>query len=342
MKVAIIGASGYTGAELLRLLHGHKQAEILFLTSQTNLDLSIASIYPHLLSIYENKFVAIKDVLDHAADVDVIFTALPHGHAMEIGKALSKFQTKLIDLGADYRFSDSDVYEKWYKVKHTHPNSGAVFGLCDIYKEQIKSAKIVANPGCYPTASILALHPLLKADLIETDSIIIDASSGTTGAGRGLKLSSHFSEVFENFTAYGVASHRHTPEIETYLSKSSGNQVTLTFTPHLLPIARGILATSYAKLKSGVSSEEIKKAYTLYKDRQFIRVLGNVSPSTKNVRGSNYIDIGWFIDSRTNTIIVLSAIDNLIKGASGQAIQNMNIMFDLEENTGLDFVPIYP
>jgi N-acetyl-gamma-glutamyl-phosphate reductase len=342
MKISIIGASGYTGAELLRLLHNHPKAEILHLSSETNADIPISEIYPHLLNIYKEKFVSIKHIIDNAKDSDLIFTALPHGHAMEIGKSIEKLKTRMIDLGADYRFQDSGIYEQWYKVKHTHPNSGAVYGLSELNFEKIKTAKILANPGCYVTASILALHPLLKAGLIETDSIIVDAASGTTGAGRSPKLSNHFSEVFENFTAYGIASHRHTPEIEAYLSLSANEKINITFTPHLLPIARGILATCYAKAKKGISEQDLENAFSVYKDKQFIRLLGNVSPAVKNTRGSNYADIGWFIDKRTNRILVLSALDNLVKGASGQAVQNMNIMFGFSENTGLDLVPVYP
>ncbi|WP_424244789.1 N-acetyl-gamma-glutamyl-phosphate reductase [Elusimicrobium posterum] len=343
MKISIIGASGYTGAELLRLLHSHPQAEIKYLSSETSAGEAVCSLYPHLSKIYKDNFVTMQTIKDKADESDVIFVALPHGHAMAIGKELENSKAKIIDLGADYRFSNPKTYEAWYKIAHAHQNSGAVYGLCELYADKIKNAKILANPGCYVTASILALYPLLKAGLIKSDSIIVDAASGTSGAGRALKLGSHFSEVFENFSAYGVAGHRHTPEIEEHLSLAAGREVTISFTPHLLPMVRGILATCYASLNDGVTAENIADAYGIYKENYFIRTLGvGALPATKNVRGSNFADIGWHIDKRTNRIIVLSAIDNLVKGASGQAVQNMNIMFGLDEKTGLDNVPLYP
>ncbi|MDR2709549.1 MAG: N-acetyl-gamma-glutamyl-phosphate reductase [Elusimicrobiota bacterium] len=342
MKVSIIGASGYTGVELLRILHNHPNVEILFLSSQTKEDISIDKIYPHLLKVYENKFVSQQKLLDAAEQTDVIFTALPHGHSLAIGKLLQATKTKLIDLGADYRFCDESIYEKWYKLEHTHKNSGAVFGLSELNYEAIKNAKILANPGCYPTASILSLYPLIKADLIDVDTIIIDAASGTTGAGRQLRLSSHFSEVFENFTAYGVTNHRHTPEIEMFLASAFSKNITITFTPHLVPMARGILTTAYAKIKNGVTLQNLNDAYKIYADKYFIRLIGQNSPATKNTRGSNFVDIGWFLDERTNRVVALAALDNLVKGASGQAVQNMNIMFNFPQETGLNFSPVYP
>lgn len=341
IKIAIVGASGYTGAELLRILANHPQAQIVYLSSESKSGIPLSQIYPHLLSVYKDNFVPMQTVLDNAKDLDLVFTALPHGHSIKIAKAVLPF-ARMIDLGADYRFSDIKTYEAWYKVSHDHPGSGAVYGLCELYAPKIKQARLVANPGCYTTASILSLHPLLKAGLIETDSIVISAASGTTGAGRALKLSSHFSEVFENFSAYGVASHRHTPEIEEQLSISAGEKIALTFTPHLAPMARGILADCYGQAKSGVGYGDIKKAFEIYGDKPFIRLLGNVSPSTKNTRGSNFVDLGYFLDERTGRVIVLAALDNLVKGASGQAVQNMNLMFGVDEQTGLGFAPIYP
>jgi len=343
LKISIIGASGYTGAELLRVLHHHKKAEIKYLTSETNAGASVSSIYPHLAEIYKQNFVDMKTVVKNADESDVIFVALPHGHAMSVGKELAKNKVKIIDLGADYRFADSAVYEAWYKIPHTHKDAGAIYGLPELYADKIKNAKILANPGCYTTASILALTPLLKAGLVQTENIIVDAASGVSGAGRALKLSSHFSEVYENFSAYGVTNHRHTPEIEEHLSAAAGTEIKISFTPHLAPIVRGILATCYANLKPNVKPEDIAAAYDIYKGKPFVRVLGlGASPATKNVRGSNYIDIGWHIDKRLNRVVVLSALDNLVKGASGQAVQNMNLMFGLDEKTGLDDVPLYP
>ncbi|MDR2772297.1 MAG: N-acetyl-gamma-glutamyl-phosphate reductase [Elusimicrobiota bacterium] len=342
MKIGIIGASGYTGVELLRLLHNHPKAEVVYLTSQSNDSKPASLIYPHLDSLYEHNFVTLDDVVKNISSLDLIFTALPHGHAMAIGKLIAGGTTRLIDIGADYRFKDYKIYEEWYKVEHTHKDHLAVYGLSELNYEQIKTAQIVANPGCYPTASILALYPLIKNGLIENSTIIVDAASGTSGAGKALKNSYLFSEVFENFSPYGVTTHRHTPEIEEFLSLAAGERITITFTPHLVPMTRGILATCYAKLKPEVDEAKIAAAFKDYDNKHFIRVKKATPPSTKNTRGSNYADIGWFIDERTGRIIVFCAIDNLVKGASGQAIQNMNIMFGLDEKMGLELGPVYP
>lgn len=263
---------------------------------------------------------------------------------MKIGRQLKRHDTKIIDLGGDYRFKDIRVFEEWYKVKHEDPETKAVYGLTELYRGQVKDAKILANPGCYTTCSILALVPLLKAGLIETQGIIIDAKSGTTGAGRGLKLGSLYCSVNENFHAYGVAGHRHTPEIEQVYSEYAGKDVVIQFTPHLLPVDRGILATCYASLKNDVSEAQVQEAFAeMYADEYFIRLRGQgACPEIKNVRASNYVDIGWQIDKRTGRIIVMSVLDNLVKGAAGQAVQNMNVMFGIPENTGLTQLPIYP
>ena len=279
-----------------------------------------------------------------AKDSDFIFIALPHGHAMTVGKALAKTPVKIIDLGADYRFSDTKVYEAWYHVPHTHPDAPSVYGLAELNREAIKSAKIIGNAGCYTTASILALAPLVKNHLIQTNSIIIDAKSGTSGAGRSAKLDTHYPEFYDAFKAYGVATHRHTPEIEAALGKLNGSPIMLNFTPHLVPMSRGILATAYANLNEGVTPDAVSQAFeTTYATEPFVRLLGlNAYPNTKYVRGSNFIDIAWHIDERTGRVIVLSAIDNLVKGAAGQAVQNFNIACGYEETTGLKLVPMYP
>ena len=247
-------------------------------------------------------------------------------------------------MGADFRFSDTVVYENWYKVEHTYKNAPRVYGLAELYREEIKSAKIIGNAGCFTTASILALAPVVKHRLVEVDSIIVDAASGVSGAGRGLKLGNHFPELYDNFKAYGVATHRHTPEIEQALQDLGGEEVVINFTPHLVPMTRGILATCYAKLKDDVNSGIIEAAFQkIYGKEKFIRLLGlGGYPETKFVRGSNYCDIAWHIDERTNRIIILSAIDNLVKGAAGQAGQNLNIAAGFEESTALDVVPMYP
>ena len=247
-----------------------------------------------------------------------------------------------IDLSADYRIKNVDTYEKWYGIEHASPEfiKEAVYGLCEINREQIKKARLIANPGCYPTCSILTIYPLAKAGLIDMDTLIIDAKSGVSGAGRGAKVANLYCEVNESIKAYGVASHRHTPEIEEQLGYACNQEVLLNFTPHLVPMNRGILVTAYAKLKAGVSKEDVAKAYQCYDDEYFVRVLNSgVLPEVRNVKASNFVDINYKIDSRTNRIIMMGAMDNLVKGAAGQAIQNMNIMFGLDEKAGLLLAP---
>ena len=344
MKVSIIGATGYTGAELLRLLASHPQAEVVHITSESQTGAGICSIYPHLKGFYNKTLSSMKDIRQIAEESDVVFIGLPHGHAMAAGKTIREGGAKIIDLGADYRFTDTSVYEKWYKLPHTHMDAGAVYGLTELYREQVRTADIVGNPGCYTTASILALAPLVSHTLIDPDSIIVDAASGVSGAGRGHSLTTHFSETSENFQAYGVAGHRHTPEIEQALTGFAGRPVLINFTPHLVPMVRGILATSYAKLEADATEARIAEAYqAFYSSEFFVRLLGKGGyPATKHTRGSNFCDIGWHLDARTGRIIVLSAIDNLVKGAAGQAIQNLNVMFGLDERMGLAQAPLYP
>lgn len=344
MKASIIGATGYTGEELLRILSGHPEAQIVHITSESSAGTAIHHIYPHLTKLYNTTLDSLKDLETIASDSDVVFIALPHGHAMEAGKKLSKHNVKVIDLGADYRFRDPKIYEQWYKVAHTHQEAQAVYGLTELYRQDVKTANIVGNPGCFTTASILALAPLAKNNLIQFDTVIVDAKSGVSGAGRGLSLNSHFTEMYENLKAYNIAGHRHTPEIEQALSELSGEKVVINFTPHLIPMARGILSTCYATLKDNVTGDDVDKAFEeLYEKEYFIRLLGRGGyPATKNTRGSNFCDLGWHIDSRTKRVIVVSAIDNLVKGAAGQAVQNMNVMFGLDEKMGLTQAPLYP
>lgn len=344
MKVSIIGASGYAGEELIRLLHGHPHAEIVHLTSERHTGEKISKLYPHLTHIYDNILDSMEDVRRIAEDSDVLFIALPHGHAMKLVKAIAGLPVHIIDLGADYRFADTSVYETWYHVPHTDPEAERVYGLAELYRDAIRGAHLIGNAGCYTTTSILALTPLVQKHLVQMDSILVDAVSGVSGAGRTPKESTHFPEFYDSFTAYGAVSHRHTPEIEQALSEQAGETVTINFTPHLAPIARGILATCYARLADGVTEEDVDAAFAArYADEFFIRLLGRGAyPSTKYVRGTNYCDIAWHIDPRTHRVIVFSAIDNLVKGAAGQAIQNMNIALGLDERTGLDLVPMYP
>lgn len=344
MKASVVGASGYAGEELVRLLHGHPCVEVAHLTSERHTGERISKLYPHLRNIYENQLESMEDVRRIAEDSDVLFIALPHGHAMKIVQEVSACPVRIIDLGADYRFADTAVYEAWYHVAHCDTHADRAYGLAELYREQVRTARIIGNAGCYTTASILALAPLVKAHLVQLDSILVYAVSGVSGAGRSPKESTHYPEFYDSFTAYGAVSHRHTPEIEQALAEMGGTSVTINFTPHLAPISRGILATCYATLCEGIMVEDVDVAYEkMYADEYFIRLLGRGSyPATKYVRGTNYCDIAWHIDPRTHRVIVFSAIDNLVKGAAGQAIQNMNIAFGLDERAGLDLVPMYP
>lgn len=345
IKVGIIGATGYAGGELVRILMGHKDAEIKWYGSRSYVDQKYADVYRNMFQIVDAK--CMDDNMEELADqVDVIFTATPQGLCASLVNEEILSKTKIIDLSADFRLKDVNVYEEWYKIEHKAPQyiDEAVYGLCEINRDLVKSARIVANPGCYTTCSILTAYPLAKEGLIDMSTLIIDAKSGTSGAGRGAKLPNLYCEVNENIKAYGVATHRHTPEIEEQLGYASGEKVVLNFTPHLVPMNRGILATEYATLKKKVTYEEVKAVYDQYYAKEkFVRVLDrDVCPETKWVEGSNYVDIGFKIDPRTNRIIMMGAIDNLVKGAAGQAVQNMNLLFDLPEDEGLELVPMFP
>lgn len=345
IKVGIIGATGYAGGELVRILKGHKNAEIKWYGSRSYIDQKYADVYRNMFQIVDA--VCMDDNMEElASQVDVIFTATPQGLCASLVNEDILSKTKIIDLSADFRLKDVSVYEEWYKIEHKAPRfiDEAVYGLCEVNREDIKKARLVANPGCYTTCSILTAYPLAKEGLIDMGTLIIDAKSGTSGAGRGAKLPNLFCEVNENIKAYGVATHRHTPEIEEQLGYAAGEKVVLNFTPHLVPMNRGILATEYASLKEKVSWKEVKAVYDkYYVDEKFVRVLDkDVCPETKWVEGSNYVDIGFKIDPRTNRIIMMGAIDNLVKGAAGQAVQNMNLMFGCEESEGLELVPMFP
>ncbi len=345
IKAAIIGATGYTGAELVRILSQHPNVEIVALSSRSYAGTPYNQVYPHLLK-YTDLECTELDLEQITSIADVVFTALPHGLSMDYAEAVLSQGKKLVDLGADFRLQQADQYQQWYKTEHKAPNllKEAVYGLPEIYREQIKNASLVANPGCYPTTAILGLAPLLTNKLIDVHSIIIDSKSGVSGAGRGLSLKTHYGEVNENFAAYAVAAHRHTPEIEQELEKLAGEKLKISFTPHLTPMTRGMLSTIYAGLSTQMDSKQLYDLYRdYYQDEHFIRVLPpGILPKTKALTGSNYCDLAVVSDPRTGRVIVLSAIDNLVKGASGQAVQNMNILFGLEENTGLNMVGLYP
>ncbi len=344
LKVAVIGASGYTGVELLRLLVGHPEVEISCITSRQHEGLPINQAFPSLSGFCELVCEAL-DVAAIARRVDLVFTALPHKSAMEVIPDFLAAGCKVVDLSADYRLKDRFVYEQWYQ-KHTSPDllAEAVYGLPELFREAIGSARLVANPGCYPTSVILGLAPLLKNDLIDLTTLIIDSKSGASGAGRGVKQGSLYCEVNEGFKAYAVASHRHTPEIEQILSTLAGATVQVSFTPHLLPINRGILSTMYASLKMSKSTADLLDVYRqIYAEEPFVRVMpGNELPNVAYVRGTNFCDVGLVSDERTGRVIVTSAIDNLVKGAAGQAVQNMNLMYGFKEQLGLGIVPLFP
>ncbi len=349
IKVGIIGATGYAGAEIVRLLQAHPKAQIEWYGSRSYIDERYSSIYGNFFELVDAK--CMDDNMEELAEkVDVIFTATPQGLCASLVNENVLNKVKIIDLSADFRLKDVSVYEKWYKIEHKAPEyiEEAVYGLCEINRDKVKSARLVANPGCYTTCSILTAYPLVKEGLIDTDTLIIDALSGVSGAGRGAKVANLYCEVNESAKPYGVAVHRHTPEIEEQLSYAAGKDVVLNFTPHLVPMNRGILSTEYALLnkKDGKLPEakEIRAAYEKYYGKEkFIRLLDDgVYPETRWVEGSNYVDIGFKIDPRTGRIIMMGAIDNLVKGAAGQAVQNMNIMFGLDESMGLDLVPSFP
>ena len=345
IKVGIIGATGYAGGELARILMGHKDAKIVWYGSRSYIDKKYADVYQNMFQIVDAK--CLDDNMEELAKkADVIFTATPQGFCASVISEAILADTKIVDLSADFRIKDVATYEKWYGIQHKSPQfiEGAVYGLCEINREDVKGARLVANPGCYTTCSILTAYPLAKEGLIDMNTLIIDAKSGTSGAGRGAKVGNLYCEVNENIKAYGVASHRHTPEIEEQLGYAAKEDVRISFTPHLVPMNRGILATEYATLTKQTTYEEVKAVYDkYYKEEKFIRVLDEgICPETKWVEGSNYVDINFKIDPRTNRIIMMGAIDNLVKGAAGQAVQNMNLMFGLPESEGLELVPMFP
>lgn len=345
IKAGIIGATGYAGGELVRLLLGHKNAEIKWFGSRSYIDQKYASIYRNMFQLIEDSCLD-DNIEELAKQVDVIFTATPQGYLASILNESVLNQVKVVDLSADFRIKDVSVYEAWYQLKHASPQflEEAVYGLCEINREKIRGARLIANPGCYTTCSILAAYPLVKEGLIDVDTLIIDAKSGTSGAGRGAKTPNLFCEVNENIKAYGVTSHRHTPEIEEQLGYAAGREIKVNFTPHLVPMNRGILVTEYASLKGASTYRQVKEAYDhYYAKEKFVRVLDpDVCPETKWVEGSNYVDLNFKIDERTGRIILMGALDNLVKGAAGQAVQNMNLLFGEKESEGLELVPVFP
>lgn len=350
IRAGIIGATGYAGNELVRILMGHKEVEIKWYGSRSYIDKKYAEVYQNMFEIVDD--VCLDDNMDElASQVDVIFTATPQGFLAGVLTEDILNKVKIIDLSADFRIKDVSVYEKWYKIEHKTPQfiEEAVYGLCEINRDKVKGARLIANPGCYTTCSILTAYPLVKEGMINPNTLIIDAKSGTSGAGRGAKLPNLFCEVNENMKAYGVTNHRHTPEIEEQLGYAAGKEIVVNFTPHLVPMNRGILATEYATLEKKAdgslpSYEEVKAVYDKYYAKEkFVRVLEkDVCPETKWVEGSNYVDVNFKIDERTGRIVMMGALDNLVKGAAGQAVQNMNLLFGFDEAEGLNMVPMFP
>lgn len=345
IKVGIIGASGYTGNELVRILTQHPEAEIVAITSRTHEGRKFEEVYGNFTGWNGPVFTG-SDTVDAVAGCDVVFLAMPHGVALELVPPLLQKGQKVIDLGADFRFRDPQTYQTWYKLPHTQGEltKNAVYGLPEIYRKEIRQAGLVGNPGCYPTSIIIPVYPLLKEGLVDPDRIIIDSKSGVSGAGRKGEVAYNFAELFGNFKAYGVPAHRHTPEIEQELSRVAGKELKVSFTPHLLPVARGILSTIHLSLTKSVTTQEVEEVLTrYYQGEPFVKIVKEPAlPELKWVVGTNCCQIGVRVDRRTNQLIVISVIDNMGKGAAGQAVQNMNLICDLPETMGLQGWPIYP
>ncbi|KAH7673540.1 N-acetyl-gamma-glutamyl-phosphate reductase protein [Dioscorea alata] len=343
VRVGVLGASGYTGSEIVRLLANHPHFGITLMTADRKAGQSIGSVFPHLITQDLPDMVAIKDA--DFSDVDAVFCCLPHGTTQEVIKGLPK-GPKIVDLSADFRLRNVDEYEKWYGQPHraAELQKEAIYGLTEVSREEIKNAWLVANPGCYPTSIQLPLVPLIKERLISLENIIIDAKSGVSGAGRGAKEANLYTEVSEGIHAYGITNHRHVPEIEQGLSDASQCKVTVSFTPHLMPMSRGMQSTIYVEMAQGVTIDDLyKQLASTYEGEEFVKVLEKGAvPHTRNVRGSNYCFMNVFPDRIPGRAIIISVIDNLVKGASGQALQNLNLMMGFPENAGLQYQPLFP
>ena len=341
-NVGIIGATGYTGSELVRILFNHPDVSIKVITSESHKGKKFSDIHPQFQGIVDYNLKSANEITPN--ELDIVFLALPHGISMEFVKKLIKEDIRIIDLSGDFRLSNKPVYEEWYKKEHTFPEGfdQAVFGIPELYEDKIKEAKLVANPGCFPTGAILALAPLISNNLIDKKKVIIDSKTGVTGAGVNPKLVTHFPNVNDNFKPYGIKTHRHTIEVQEQLSIIGKEDVTVQFTPHLLPVDRGILTSTYTTPLKKITEDKLKTLYkNFYSASGFIRIIEDL-PELKNVRATNFVDIYPAYDIRTNNILVFSAIDNLVKGAAGQAVQNMNVMLNLKQETGLNQVPVRP
>ncbi|NOY53130.1 MAG: N-acetyl-gamma-glutamyl-phosphate reductase [Deltaproteobacteria bacterium] len=345
IKIAIAGATGYTGSELLRILHHHPEASVIRITSERSAGCHITEIFPQFQDLYDLTFESLQEDT-FLQDVDLLFTALPHGESMKVMQRITNNSVRIIDLSADFRLHDRNLYPQWYHYEHTAPDlpDRWIYGLPELHRERIVNAKRIANPGCYPTGAILGITPLIREEKVNLQGMIFDAKSGVTGAGKSPKAHLHFPEVNESLTAYRIGEHQHTPEIEQEISLSAGEKVTINFTPHLIPMNRGVYNTIYATLLEQVSTRDLLGIYqNFYQGEPFVRVLPEgVLPNTKQVRGTNFCDIGLKADPRTGRVIITSAIDNLVKGAAGQAVQNMNLMMGFEETAGLQFPALSP
>lgn len=343
IKVAVLGATGYAGIELVRILSAHPEVELEVLGSQSYDGQPISDVYANFKHVLDMDCERLD--LEKVAKCDVAFTALPHGASKAVIPSLIEKGLKVIDLSGDFRYDDIEVYETWYQQEHSAPEllNESVYGMPELYRDKIKNARLIGNPGCYTTCSILGAYPLLKSGLGSSENVIVDAKSGVTGAGRGIALAYHFCECTENTKAYKIATHRHTSEIEQELSKAAGKEMMISFTPHLIPQKRGILATIYVNLTEKCTTEQITELYKdFYKDEYFVRVKdAGKLPETKHVAGSNFVDIGVVVDERLNRAVIVSAIDNIYKGAAGQAVQNMNLLFGLDEKTGISNAGFY-
>lgn len=345
LRAAIVGSTGYGGVELIRLLQNHPEVEITSVISSSSAGVPIEEGFPHLTGIVERKLdgVNAEEIAERA---DIVFTATPSGVSAKLVPQLLEVGLKVIDLSGDFRLRDGAEYEHWYK--HTAPEEvylqQAVYGLCEVFGERVAGVDFISNPGCYPTATLLGLIPAIEAGWIKHDSIIIDAKSGVSGAGRGTSLMVHYAEINENFKAYKINKHQHIPEIEQTLTDIAGEKVTITFTTHLVPMTRGIMTTMYAGMNGDYSEQDFVELYRkYYTGRPYVRVRNaGITPATKEVSGSNYCDIGFATDARTGRVTIVSVIDNVVKGAAGQAIQNLNLMMGWEETLGLGYTPVYP
>lgn len=344
IKAGVIGATGYAGEQLVWILLKHPELSIEFYASHNYANLQFADIYNNYYGFIEDKCIDMDEAEKRLSEIDVLFIALPHGKSFDITQKALTLGVKVIDLGADFRLKSETIYKEWYGIQHGCPEllEEAVYGITELRRNEIKGCNLLANPGCYPTATMLALAPLLNKRLIDVNSIIVDAKSGVSGAGRSANISSLFTECNESIKPYGVGVHRHTPEIEQELSRIIGEKIVISFTPHLVPMNRGILSTCYGNLTEEFTTDMLLEVYReFYKGNYFIKIINGL-PETRWVRGSNLCHIGLRVDKRTNRVVVMSAIDNLIKGAAGQAVQNMNIMFGIEETVGLEFISMVP